>query len=45
MIVLAHIFGVPVEELLGPSASGMMAGMALGLASLMSMVRRKASRH
>ena|GEM_PF-2027130 len=40
MIVIAHILGMPVEELLASLASGMTAGMLLGLASIMSRVRR-----
>ena len=36
VILLAHISGVPVEELLTPPATGIAAGMLLSLASLMS---------
>jgi hypothetical protein len=36
MILLAHIMGVPVEELLAPSTSGMVTGAVLSLASVIS---------
>jgi hypothetical protein len=40
-MILAHILGLPVEELLVPLASsGMGAGMLLVFASVMSRVRR-----
>jgi hypothetical protein len=35
MIVLAHIMGMPVEEVLVPLASGAGSGMALWLAALL----------
>ena len=41
MILLAHILGMPVEELLAPPASGIMAGLLLSLAAVMSGLRRQ----
>lgn len=46
MIVIAHILGMPVEELLVPLASGGVGvGMLLVLASVISRVRRRRSPH
>jgi len=45
MILIAHIFGAPVEELLASLASGttvaMTAGLLLGVGSIASRVRRQ----
>jgi hypothetical protein len=41
MILLAHIFMMPVEEVLVPLASGVGAGTALWLAALLSPLRTK----
>jgi hypothetical protein len=41
MILLAHIFMVPVEEVLVPLASGVGAGTALWLAAFLSPLRAK----
>jgi len=46
VIVIAHILGMPVEELLVPLASGGVGvGMLLVLASVISRVRRRRSPH
>jgi len=44
VLVIAHILGMPVEESLVSLGSGMAAGMLLGLASIMSRVRRRGLR-
>lgn len=44
MIVLAHIFGIPVEECLAPLATGVGSAMVLGFASLLSLLRYQRSR-
>jgi hypothetical protein len=41
MILLAHIFMVPVEEVLVPLASGVGAGTALWFAAFLSPLRTK----
>jgi hypothetical protein len=40
VIVLAHVLGLPLEEVLGPLASGMTAAPLLVLALVTSCVRR-----
>jgi hypothetical protein len=42
MILIAHIFGLPVEELAAPVASGVAAGVLVELTALMARVRRRA---
>jgi hypothetical protein len=41
MILIAHILGMPVEELLTPSTSTITAGVLLELATLVALVRRR----
>ena len=41
MLVLAHIGGLPVEELLTPSTLAIGAGLLLPLASVVARLRRK----
>jgi hypothetical protein len=41
MILIAHILGMPVEELLTPSMSGIAAGMLLSIASVIATLRRR----
>jgi hypothetical protein len=41
MILIAHIFGLPVEELATPLASGVAAGVLIELTALMARVRRR----
>ena len=41
MFVLAHIGGLPLEELLTPSTAAIGAGMLLPLASILTQLRRK----
>jgi hypothetical protein len=44
MILLAHILGVPVEEVLGPYWAGITAGMTLALTSVTSLIQRGSGR-
>lgn len=41
MILIAHIFGLPVEELAVPLASGVLVGVATEFAMLMARVRHR----
>jgi hypothetical protein len=41
MILIAHIFGLPVEELAAPLASGVAAGVLIELTALMARIRHR----
>jgi hypothetical protein len=42
VILIAHIFGLPIEELAGPLASGVAAGLLIELTALMARIRHRA---
>jgi hypothetical protein len=42
MILIAHIFGLPVEELATPLASGVAAGFLIELTALLTRIRHRA---
>ncbi len=42
MILIAHIFGLPIEELATPLASGVAAGVLIELTALMARIRHRA---
>jgi len=44
MILLAHIFGIPVEEYLTPFATAVWSAMVLGFASVLSLLRHQRNR-